>query len=148
MNFTVDMNSLLSLIRRELKRPIVRYFIMASVIVTIELLVFAGMNSWLKISYLIATPVSNIVAIVLNWYFSRTLVFAGKSKHKKHIELGLVFMVSLVGIGLQLIVTAIAVEDFKLVPILGKIGAIFITFFWNYWARNKYIFTKNDEQTI
>ena len=133
-------NKILDFIRLQLKRSIVRYFIMAAVIVSLEIWIFIVMNTSLKISYLIATPVSNVVAIVLNWYFSRVLVFKDRSTRKKHVELTLVFFVSLVGIGLQLVITAIAVQALNLQPVLGKVGAIFLTFFWNYWARNQFIF--------
>jgi putative flippase GtrA len=127
-------------INTQLKKHIVRYFIMASFVVGIELATFAFLNSKLGISYLIATPLSNIVAIFLNWYLSRTIVFKGGSVHKQHIEFILIIIVSVAGVGIQELVTFICVESLQLAPIIGKCLAIIVVFFWSYWTRKKYIF--------
>jgi putative flippase GtrA len=128
-----------NIIAKLLRLPIVRYFIMAGFVVSIELAVFAIMNTWLGWSYLIATPISVIVAIFLNWYLSRVFVFDG-SKHPLKKEFGLIMLTSIVGIAIQLAVTAFFVQFFHVIPIIGKCFAILTTFFWNYWARQRYIF--------
>jgi putative flippase GtrA len=87
-------NRLSELVTRLLKISIVRYFIMAVVVVGIELASFALINSALGIHYLIATPVSMAIGIVLNWYFSKKFVFTG-SRHKSHVEFTLVLLTSL-----------------------------------------------------
>ena len=112
---------------------------MAGFVVLIELGAFALINSVFGISYLIATPVSMLVGIILNWYFSRVFVFK-TSVFKKHTEFMLVFIASIVGVGIQLAVTALAVEILNLLPIIGKFMAIMVTFFWNFWVRKRYIF--------
>ena len=122
------------------QRHIVRYFVMAAFVVGIELVVFAVMNSGFGISYLIATPVSMAIAFVLNWYLSKVYVFDG-SRHKTHVEFSLVLVTSLVGVGIQLLVTGFCINKLHLLPIIGKFFAIIITFFWNFWVRKKYIFT-------
>jgi putative flippase GtrA len=94
---------------------------------------------WEQISYLIATPASMGVAIILNWYLSQAFVF----KHRPHPprkEFMLVVVASLIGVALQLAVTAGVVELAKQAPIWGKLLAICVTFFWNFWFRKKYIF--------
>jgi putative flippase GtrA len=52
----------------------------------------------------------------------------------------LVFVVSLVGLGLQTAVAALCVELLRLSPFVAKITAIGVTFFWNYWVRRRFIF--------
>jgi putative flippase GtrA len=133
-------NKLQSLLRAQTQRHIVRYFIMAAFVVCIELLVFALINTGLGITYLIATPVSMAVSFVLNWYFSKVYVFNG-SRHKAHVEFSLVLVTSLVGVGIQLVVTGFCINKLHLLPIIGKFFAIIITFFWNFWVRKRYIFT-------
>lgn len=123
-----------------LKKHIVRYFIMAVFVVGVELLAFVLINSGLGISYVIATPASMLVGIVLNWYFSKAFVFSG-SRHKTHIEFGLVLITSLIGAVIQLLVTTLCVQYLHLIPVAGKSMAIIVTFFWNFWVRKKYIFT-------
>lgn len=135
---TMNKDNLLKLI----EKPIVRYFIMAAFVVGIELGVFALINITFGITYWVATPASMIVAIFLNWYLSRIIVFSG-SKHKLHVEFTLIMVTSLVGIGIQLIVTAFCVQALHLIPIAGKFFAILTTFFWNFWVRKRYIFVFN-----
>lgn len=122
-----------------LTRTIIRYFVMASILVLLELLTFAIMNSIFGITYLIATPASMAISFVLNWYFSKVYVFRG-SRHAPHVEFSLVLISSLIGVGFQLIVTTICIDSFHLLPIVGKFFAIIVTFFWNYWVRKRYIF--------
>lgn len=123
-----------------LQQPMTRYFIIAFLVVCIELAIFTIMNVVLDLSYLIATPLSNIIAILLNWYFSRTFVFRNGSNYKQHVEIFLIFVVSIIGIGLQLIVSYVSVEILYLSPILGKILSIIVVFFWSYWSRKRFIF--------
>ncbi len=115
-----------------------RYLTIAIILVGSEIVIFQGMV-WAGISYLIATPVSMAVAIVLNWYLSRVFVF----KHRPHSlrkEFWLVVMASIIGLALQVAVTAFVVEVVGALPIIGKLIAICVTFFWNFWFRKKYVF--------
>lgn len=120
--------------------PIFRYFIMAGFIVMIELTDFAILNSVLKVPYQLATVISVGVSIILNWYFSKRLVFKD-SKYAAKREFTLVLVASLIGLGVQLLVTTVCVELLNLMPFVGKCLAIIVGFAWNYWVRKKYIFT-------
>lgn len=126
-----------------LKKPVVRYFIMAVVVVGIELASFAFINSMFGLTYLIATPLSMAIGIVLNWYFSRAFVFTNR-KHPPHIEFGLVLATSVVGVVIQLLVTGVCINYLHSLPIIGKFFAIVITFFWNFWVRRKFIFPETN----
>lgn len=134
------------MIRKLWGASIIRYFIVAVFGVGLELALFVGMNTGLGLSYLIATPASTAFVIFVNWYLSRKVVFKN-SRHGIHKELFLVVLVSVIGIGIQLAVTVAVVEGLKLHPLLGKMAAICITFFWNYWARQRYIFPKESATT-
>lgn len=115
-----------------------RYLVIAVVLVGVEVVTFQLMI-WGGISYLIATPVSMIVAIVLNWLLSRVWVF----KHRPHTarkEFVLVVIASVIGLMLQLAVTIFVVQVGHGAPLVGKLIAICVTFFWNFWFRKKYIF--------
>lgn len=123
-----------------------RYLSIAVLLVGTEIAVFQVMV-WAGISYLIATPVSMGVAIVLNWWLSRVFVF----KHRPHgarKEFMLVVVASLIGICLQLAVTAAVVELGHAMPLIGKLLAICVTFFWNFWFRKKYVFYDPDQPKI
>jgi putative flippase GtrA len=112
----------------------------ASVIVLIELGIFQILYL-LGINYLVATVLSMIIGIILNWIVSHAFVFKS-SKYSKKIEFGLIVMASIVGIAIQTITTFIAVEMFTVTPIIGKLFAVGITFFWNYFFRARFVFTK------
>jgi putative flippase GtrA len=115
-----------------------RYLAMAVILVGVEVMTFQAMI-WMSISYLIATPVSMMLAIVLNWYFSQKYVFSHRP-HGPKKEFLLVFIASIIGIALQLAVTAVVVELLLLAPLAGKLASICVTFFWNFWFRKKYVF--------
>jgi putative flippase GtrA len=116
---------------------IVRYFIMAAVVVGIEYGSYLLML-WAGVQYLLAVPLSMAVGIILNWQFSRIFVFKTR-RHAPHKEFGLVLAASLVGVGIQLLVTWLVVQAVDS-PAAGKLAAIVITFFWNYFIRKKYIY--------
>jgi len=127
-----------TIIGQKLTPEFVRYAVMAVLIVGVEVITFQLMIL-AHISYLLATPISMIIGIVLNWYFSQKFVF----KHRPHTprkEFTLVVVASVIGIGLQLAVTAFVVEILMGIPLAGKLAAIVVTFFWNFWFRKKYVF--------
>lgn len=128
------------LINKIHQHSFVRYFIMAVIIVLIELLVFQC-QIFMSINYLLATVSSMAVGVVLNWIYSGKYVFR-TSRFSRHTEFWLVVASSLVGIGIQVIIVYISVDLLLQIPIVGKIAGIGITFFWNYFVRLKFIFRK------
>jgi putative flippase GtrA len=132
-------NKIKELIAKFHNHSFIRYGIMAVTVVGIELASFWFINSVMKIHYLIATWVSLLIGIVLNWIGSRYYVF-GFSKHTPKKEFTLVFVSSLVGVILQSLVVAFTVQSLNKAPLEGKVLAIIVTFFWNYWIRKRYIF--------
>lgn len=125
--------------RRLLQSELARYGVLAVVLVLVEVGLFVLINTILGMSYLIATPGSMIVVILLNWYLGGRLVFR-RHTHSPRKELALVVAVSLAGICIQLAVTSFAVEQVRLLPLEGKLAAIVVTFFWNFWMRRRFIY--------
>lgn len=120
----------------------IKYLFMAIIIVFIEVGFFVLLNSILGINYLVATPISMLLGIILNWYFSRVFVF-NVSTYTPTKEFLLVFVASIVGMLIQTGVTYFVVEFMKLIPVFGKIIAIGVTFVWNFWIRRVYIFKES-----
>ena len=123
----------------KLASQIFRYLMMAGVVVLCELGSFWLINSIFNINYLIATAISMLVGIVLNWLGSKYLVFK-ESRFTPIKEFTLVFIVSLVGLAIQITTIYIMVDKLHLVPLVGKIAAIGVTFIWNFFIRRVYIF--------
>lgn len=115
-----------------------RYFIMAVLLVSFEYLSFLGMI-WLGINYLVAVVLSMGAVIVLNWYLGRIFVFKNR-RHSARKEFLLVLVISLVGVTFQLTVTYTSVALLGQLPAIGKLAAIIVTFFWNFWARRRFVF--------
>lgn len=120
-------------------KTFVRYGIMAVLVVGIELASFWLFHNLFDWHYLLATWLSLLIGIILNWLGSRYYVF-GQSKYPKGKEFGLVLLTSLVGVILQSSVVTLAVEIFSGPAMAGKVAAIIVTFFWNYFVRKKFIY--------
>lgn len=129
-----------SKIRSVISLTFIKYGIMAVSVVLFELVTFWVLNSLLSLNYLIATVLSLMLGIILNWLGSRYFVF-GNSQHSVKKEFILVLTTSLFGALLQIITVYIMVDKLGQAPIIGKVIAIVVTFFWNYFVRKKYIFT-------
>lgn len=133
------------MIRKLLQKnaQVIKYLIMASCIVAVELAFFEVVYR-ASDRYQLATVASFVLAVILNWIGSRKFVFS-KSRFTPAKEFTLVLIASLVGLALQLGVVFVSVEVVKLYPFFGKLLSIVFSFFWNYWFRAKFIF--NDKPT-
>lgn len=120
------------------RQELAHYLVMAAIIVSIEYVSYIGML-WLGVHYMLAVPASMAIGIGLNWVGSHKFVFKNR-RHLPHKEFTLVLIVSLVGVGFQMGVTFTVVELLGLGREIGKFLAIIVTFFWNYWARKRFIF--------
>lgn len=115
-----------------------RYFVMAVIIVGIELITFQIIYLSTK-NYYLGTVISFIVGVVLNWIAGRIFVF-GISQHHPVREFAMVLAASVVGLGIQITVVYVSVQLLLLYPLFGKILSIIFSFFWNYWFRAKIIY--------
>ena len=119
-------------------KRLIRYFIMAVIVVAIELGVFQVIYL-VSSNYILATILSFALSVILNWVFGRLLVF-GVSKHHPLKEFTMVLIASLVGVGIQVVVVQISVSLLHLYPFMGKVLSIIFSFFWNYWFRAKIVY--------
>lgn len=119
-------------------KRLIKYFAMAVTIVLIELATFQ-IIFWISNDAYFSTASSFILAVVLNWIGSRLLVF-GASHHHPAREFLMVFIASVVGLGIQLAVVFICVDVLHLYPLIGKVLSIGFSFFWNYWFRAQIIY--------
>lgn len=122
-------------------KKLIRYFVMAVMIVTIELaafqvLILAGAD------YLFATTLSFVLAVILNWIGGRIFVF-GTSHHHPVKEFLMILTASTVGLVIQMLVVFISIEILLLYPLIGKGLSILFSFFWNYFFRAKIVYKNN-----
>lgn len=126
---------------------LLKYFVMACIIVCLELIVFQIVetvtnNYKIPQHALVATFVSFVFAVILNWIGGRKFIFNKSKLNTKH-EFILVLIASCFGLIIQSIVVFTSIEFFRLLPVIGKCFAILFSFFWNYWFRAKIIYKNN-----
>jgi putative flippase GtrA len=119
-------------------KKIIKYLIMAIIIVAIELILFQALYLSTD-NYYLATIFSFVLGLILNWIGGRLFIF-GKSERRPTQEFIMVSIASLAGISIQIATVAVTVNIIGLYPISGKIVSIMFSFFWNYWFRSKYIY--------
>jgi len=124
-------------------KRLMKYFIMAVVIVGIELVTFQIIYIFTQ-NYYLGTVISFITGVILNWIVGRLLVF-GKSKHPPLREFTMVFIASIMGLGIQVTVVFISVQLLLLYPLIGKMLSIVFSFFWNYWFRATIVYRSMDK---
>lgn len=117
---------------------LIRYFVMAVIIVSIEIVTFQVLIL-LGTDYLLATALSFVLAVILNWIGGRIFIF-GKSRYHPAKEFLMVLVASVVGLIIQLAVVFFCVEVLSLYPIIAKGMSIVFSFFWNYLFRSKLIY--------
>lgn len=119
-------------------KRLLRYFIMAVTIVCIELASFQ-LFFLFGANYILATALSFVLAVILNWIGGRMFVF-GRSQYHPAREFVMVLTASIVGLAIQMIVVFVSVEILRLYPLIGKGLSILFSFFWNYFFRAKFIY--------
>ena len=119
-------------------KRLIKYFVMAIIIVLLELLTFQLVYLGSS-NYYVATIVSFVAGVLLNWIGGRVFVF-GTSERNRSKEFAMVFVGSLVGICIQLSVVYVCVAVLLLYPLIGKVLSICFSFFWNYWFRARIVY--------
>ena len=117
---------------------LVRYFVMAAIIIVLELIVFQLFYLYTK-SYQLATILSFLFGVILNWAGGRKFVF-GVSNHHPMREFILVMITSVIGLMIQLGVVYVCVSILFLYPLFGKFISLFFSFIWNYLFRSRVIY--------
>jgi putative flippase GtrA len=119
---------------------IVRYFFVGGTAAVVDIglfSLFAGYLGWPWVPVSIATF---ILATLTNYFLSIQFVFESGARHKKHVEVLGVFIVSGLALMVNQVVLYLAIEIFGWHLILSKIIATGVVFFWNYYGRSKFVF--------
>ncbi|MDY4920164.1 MAG: GtrA family protein [Phascolarctobacterium sp.] len=87
-----------------------------------------------------ATALAFSLSTLVHYFLGNILVFDSGSKYKKGKELSLVFLVSIMGLGFNLLLMYIFVTLLAWEPMLSKLLTSCIVVVWNYLSRKKWIF--------
>ena len=116
-----------------------RYLVVGGVSALADWSVFAVMLYGLELHYIAAGTISFILATGLNYYLSVRFVFGAGSRGPRQAMV-LVYMVSTVGIAINLSVLTVGIDVLELHPLVAKFFATGVAVFWNFLARYFYIF--------
>ncbi len=119
---------------------IVKYFFVGGVAATFDITFFFIFAKILEFNYFIVGAIGFVFATLINYFLSVTHVFDSGSRFARNREIFWIFVVSLVGLAINQAVLFCAIGVMGIEPMLGKLAATGITFFWNYGARKYFIF--------
>lgn len=120
----------------------VRYFFVGGASAAIDLAFFFVFAKLAGLNYLAVATVGFVIATLFNYLVSIRVVFESGARFSKTKELSLVYLVSVIALGVNLLVLFAMVDLLKAELMLSKIIATVSVFFWNFAARNNFIFRK------
>lgn len=116
------------------------YFVVGAAAAAVDISFFLVFSTWLRFNYLLVGIVGFVIATLVNYALSIRWVFQSGQRFGRHAEILSVYVVSAIGLGLHATILYWAVARLDLPGIVGKIVATGLVFFWNYAARNYYVF--------
>jgi len=119
---------------------IVKYFFVGGIASLTDILLFSLFAKFLDFNYLVVGFFSFMVATGVNYILSIRHVFESGVRHSKKKEMVLVYLVSAVGLGINLCMLYLFIDLFNFEMILSKVLSTGIVFFWNYFMRKMYVF--------
>lgn len=115
-------------------RQFVSYVFVGGTAAICEWSAFAFCDLYLKFYYILSVILSFVLATFVNLLLGKKLTFRG-SVIGKGKEAFLIYFVSAVGLGLNLLLMTLFVQEMHWNSILSKIISTGIVFFWNYFSR-------------
>ena len=89
---------------------------------------------------MLATSLAFCLSTLYHYFLGNVLVFDSGSRYDRSKELSLVFLVSIMGLGFNLLLMYIFVSLLDWQPMLSKVLTSCIVVVWNYLSRKKWIF--------
>ncbi|GEO04544.1 hypothetical protein AAE02nite_22080 [Adhaeribacter aerolatus] len=118
---------------------IIRFLIVGVVSAIFDLLLFVLLNDYFKVNYLIASFISTLFAILLNYYISKRWVFSS-GKYSSRMEFIAFMIFSGIGVVLNSILIWLFVEHMLLEPTPSKVLAIGIVAVFNFITKKMFVF--------
>ncbi len=119
---------------------VIRYFCVGGTAAAVDIGFFAVSVKVFQFNWFFVALLSFVLATVLNYLLSIRYVFESGIRFKKQVEVSLVFLVSGIGLVINLTVLWLLIETSGMDEVLSKLIATGTVFFWNYTARSRFIF--------
>lgn len=117
------------------------YFVVGGLTAIMEISLFTIFLYGAGLHYLVAGTLSFILATAFNYWLTIRFVFQNSTRPRHH-EIFLVYVVSAVGIVINLGVLALGIELFHTHPLIGKVAGTASAFAWNFGARYFWVFRR------
>jgi putative flippase GtrA len=118
----------------------IKYFFVGGIAALVDFLIFALFVKILKLPWFISGVTGFFLATLVNYCLSIRHVFTSGARFKKHKEIILIFFVSFIGLIINQLILWQCIVFLLLEPLFAKVIATGIVFFWNYSARNYFVF--------
>jgi len=119
---------------------IVRYFFAGGAAALVDWSIFWLLASAVRLPYQLAAVISFVIATFTNYLLSVRFVFESGVRYSRGRETALVYVVSAIGLGINLLILQVLVDVFALHLMVAKISATAVVFLWNYFARAMLVF--------
>jgi putative flippase GtrA len=119
---------------------IFRYFLVGGVAAAVDIVWFFLFAKLAGFNYLVVAPLGFVLATWVNYRLSVRYVFRSGVRFSRGREIMLVYVISAVGLLINQAVLYGLVDKLGVELMLAKFAATATVFFWNYWARNNYLF--------
>ena len=118
------------------------YLIVVGLATIVEWIGFWLFSEKMGLAYLLATTYAFAVSTFANWLFGRLLVFRGKQKQSLLQEILSVYLASVVGLLLNLLIMFVLVQLLSVGKMPAKVIATVLVFAYNYLIRKLVIYRK------
>ncbi len=122
---------------------LVRYFFVGGVAACVDIGIFVLFARVLGWNYLAVAAVGFCLATLVNYLLSVRLVFKSGTRFGRRSEVGLIYLISGIGLGVNQTVLYVGIDRLGWDMVLCKLLATLIVFFWNYWARAHFVFSNS-----
>ncbi len=126
---------------KRLSIQLIKYVGVGGMAAVVEWSSFALLIGLVRLHYLAAVTVSFIAATAVNYVLSARFVFV-RGRHPAHKELMLLYLVSAIGLLMNLLLMSLLVGRLSAPPMPSKIAATGVVFFWNFGARKMWVFER------
>ena len=124
-----------------MKLLLTRYFVVGGISALIDIgffFIFAKIAGW---NYLLIASAGFIFATFINYLLSIRWVFESGIRFTKSKEILLIYLVSAMGLTLNLLVLFALVDCLDIELMISKLIATASVFFWNFYIRRNFIFS-------
>lgn len=124
------------LLKNQAIMQFVSYVFVGGMAALVEWILFYVFQSVIGINYLVSTVLAFIFSTFTNWILGRLITFREKAQDTRKLkEAVMVYLISGIGLGFNLLLMYLFVDVIQIMPLIGKITATGIVFFWNFFAR-------------